>query len=477
MDQSDFFAVENDRLHQFVTRDELGDAVISALQHDLAKTVGETVLPIAHWENDRTGPLSVALNAAGELVVVMMGNSFADQGDLISAISTLEQWLAPMDMRDLGELSGNPRRFIDGLWELNPRTPLNLASFMRVLLINPAVDPDPEVVRASIPFSRVDVLWLEALEAGDGTIAVRRTNSKPSEAAHVEKTRDAGPHTLQLDHEPAQASTVEDGSPEDDILLLLDDDTAFEAESVFADTAPPETTNVAEPKPAPASDREIIDLTVDEIRADGTPVVDDIVLLDEPSPQPTSVTAAPIAGTLPTIIRGSSYVTAELPLHFDASASRIEPICDELFAVGPHLVLVVDIDDQDETPIETASIFRWETVSGKRQLFDLHALDSTKRRRTVHIFVEGGSQPNRVFYVGTGKLLTQTDRSGVSGLWFKLDAPLDARPAAILQAGRLPSMTTEPAAGTFSFASPHPGPPVPPGAPAHEQRPNWVPNV
>ena len=488
MDESDFFAIDRDRLHRFVTRDELGDDVISALQSDLAMTVGETVLPIAHWEHDRTGPLSVALNAAGELVVVVMGDSFSEHSELINMISSLEQWLAPMDLRDLGELSGNPNRFVDGLWELSPRTPLNLASLMRVLLVNPGVEPDPEVVRVSIPFSRVEVLRVEALQAADGSIAIRRLKSKVSQPS----SSDRSPVTLQLDSDAPMTSTAP--SPDDDILLLLDDDTAFEAESVFAD-APPEPAAPPEAQTAdPAAPSEVIDLTIEHRdRAAEDAMIDELHIVDHPArpsashdpapqhaptPTPPVAETAPVAGEWPTIIRGLSYVTAELPLHFDATASRIEPICDELFAVGPHIVLVVDLDDQVESPLETASIFRWETVSGKRQLFDLHALDAMGRRRTVHIFVEGGSQPNRVFSLGTAKLLTQTDRSGQSGLWFKLDAAVDARPLAILQHGRLPGSEQRADRPTFSFASAHPGPPTLPGEPAHAERPNnWVPNV
>ena len=176
MEDGLLFVVDGDELHNFKTREALGDDIISALQNDLGVTVGETVLPIAHWEDDRTGPLSIALNYSGELVVLMMADSFDEQADLIGVLSTLEQWLMHMSLSDLGDLSGDRVRFVEGLRELSPNTPLALSSILRLLLINPTIEPDAEALREALPFSRVELLRLEALEAPDGTLVLKRAH-------------------------------------------------------------------------------------------------------------------------------------------------------------------------------------------------------------------------------------------------------------------------------------------------------------
>lgn len=419
MDQSVLFVVDDDHLHHFVARDELGADVVSVLQSDLGVTVGETVLPIAHWEHDRTGPLSVALNFAGELVILVMAETFTDQTVLLNTLSTLEQWLAPMDLRDLGELSGDPNKFIEGLWELSPRAPLSLASMLRVLLLNPAIELDPDVVSASLPFSRVEELRIEALEAADGTVTIRRAHHVSDELADTLPLHDSSPLTIQLGTELSEpVVTIEDPS----------ESASDEIEDVFAD----ETVNAPAATPAVAVDVEVvasddaIDLTIEEE--------------ERPSSEPSYV---PRGVDQPTLIRGSHYVTAELPLHFDPTGASIEPISDELFAVGPHLSLVVDLDGRDETPVETTSIFRWDSEPEHRELFAMFEFDRDCRRRIVHVFVESASQPNRVFYLGTSDQLTQSDRSAHGAMWFKLRTPLDSRWFASLQAKSMPTATLD----------------------------------
>ncbi len=376
MEDGLLFVVDGDELHNFKTREALGDDIISALQNDLGVTVGETVLPIAHWEDDRTGPLSIALNYSGELVVLMMADSFDEQADLIGVLSTLEQWLMHMSLSDLGDLSGDRVRFVEGLRELSPNTPLALSSILRLLLINPTIEPDAEALREALPFSRVELLRLEALEAPDGTLVLKRAHELSDSLAD-------------------EASLVDD--PDAALTFRLD---------------PVEITSPAE---------QSIDLT-SELEV----------------------------GSWPTIIRGSNYVTAELPLHFDSTGRNIESISSEMFTVGTHLAVVLNLDDYRDSPFETASIVRWDSSFQQRGLFLFHQVDNLQRPRTIHLFVETERTPNRVFYLGTADQLSQGDPNQPQATWLKLTAPIDSRRLAVLKDGALPSTDGDP---SFSFSS------------------------
>ena len=466
MDRSVLFVVDNDRLHHFVSRDELGADVVAVLQSDLGVTVGETVLPIAHWDHDRTGPLSVALNFSGELVILVMAETFTDQAILLNTLSTLEQWLAPMDLRDLGELSGDPNKFVQGLWELSPRTPLALASMLRVLLINPVIDLDTDAFSSSLPFSRVEELRIEALEAADGTVTIRRAHHVSDELGATLPLQDSSPITINLAPELDEpVVTVED--PDDQVIVDFSDGRlvteihlADDVDDIFADT-PIDLTVEDEhgPKDSASKERATKDSGTTEVSDTDISIADD--------------------SERPTVIRGSHYVTAELPLYFDPTGANIESISDELFAVGPHLILVIDLDQRDETPLETASIFRWDSEPGHSELFELNEFDRERRRRTVHVFVESGAQPNRVFYLGTADQLAKSDRSEHGAMWFKLRDPVDARILSPLQARTLPVSSLD-GASTPTTASPTSTPTTASSAtssPAPDQTGNWVPNV
>ena len=281
MDESVLFAVGDDHLHHLSTRPSLGDDVVAVLQSDLGVTVGETVLPIAHWEHDRTGPLSVALNFAGELVVVVMGDSFTNEAVLLNTLSTLEQWLAPMDMADLAELSGNKGKFFEGVWELSPRSQLTLASMLRVLLVNPTLELDAETVAQSLPFTHIETLHIEALEASDGTLVIKRNHKRSMSVG------DTNQHT---GTEPYQQP----------ITLQLDSEDEVPADIPVVPTPPARDIKVEE---------ETIDLAADDIvtttNRDSATSEFDIDLTAEGASD----------GDWPMLIRGSSYVTAQLPLH------------------------------------------------------------------------------------------------------------------------------------------------------------------
>ncbi len=436
MDRSVLFVVDNDRLHHFVARDELGSDVMSVLQRDLGVTVGETVLPIAHWEHDRTGPLSVALNFAGELVVLVTAENFSNQAVLVNTLSTLEQWLAPMDLRDLSELSGDPDRFAEGLVELSPRIPLTLASMMRVLLINPDIDLDPHIMSASLPFSRIETLRIEALEAADGTVTIKRSHEVSDSLGDTLPMHDSMPITLQLDLEPRPPKVTVEDTPAEPLINASND--AVDAEV----TVGPQD--------------ETIDLTLDETPTAHQPA-------DQREHSEPGGRAA--VSDWPTLIRGSHYVTAELPLHFDPSGTDVHSISDQLFSAGSHLALVVDLDDLDSSPVETSTVFRWDAGMEHRALFDGHEFDAQKRRRTIHVFVESATQPNRVFYLGSSDRLAEGNGVEAGATWFKLRSPLEQRWLTPLRAKTMPTLAHD---ASLSFR---------PQAPAHALPGHWVPSV
>lgn len=174
VDDGSYFMVDSNQLHSFEGQEELGEDVRTALQNNLGLAVGEDVLPIAHWQHEATGPLSVSLNGAGELVVLVSAEKFADQPSLLSTLSALEQWLTPMGLRELSEMSGSPSRFVDGVRKLAPDSPLSLASMLRILLINPSIPIDRSACEAALPFCRLETLRIETFRTSEGAVAIRK---------------------------------------------------------------------------------------------------------------------------------------------------------------------------------------------------------------------------------------------------------------------------------------------------------------
>lgn len=386
MDDRDLFLVDDDQLHPFSAADPLTDEVLSALQYDLGTAVGETVLPIAHWEHDRTGPLSISLNFEGELVALVLADMFPDQNSIMSTLSTLEQWLAPMSLEDLGDLSGDRVKFNLGLSELSPHLDMELASMLRILLINPQFIPNSETFRSVLPFSRIEVLEIETYESHDGTVAISKRHSRSDLVIEGYETSADSPMVVHLESPP-----------------------------------PAPETHVPE---APAADPQ--DVVVDEPEVDLT--------VEAPT------------GSWPTIIRGSIYPAAQLPLYFDPTGAKIESLSNELFAVEAHLALIVNLEAYEANPLVTASLFRWQASIDKNELFVRHARDAWGRTRMVHLFVESDSDAGNVFYLGRGSQFAAADETDPWPLWFEINPPLDAERLATLQSGAIPG-----GQATFSF--------------------------
>lgn len=390
-----YFMVDSDRLHSFEGQEELGEDVRTALQNNLGLAVGEDVLPIAHWQHEATGPLSVSLNAAGELVVLVSAEKFEDQPTLLSTLSALEQWLTPMGFRELSEMSGSPPRFVEGVRKLKPDGPLSLASMLRILLINPSIPIDQSACEAALPFCRLETLRIETFRTTEGAVAIRKviedaTTATPEGPAHAAVDtadqaaveEDIAVETETFKGEPIDAETIDDDAIDDDALDMFDettDDDVTDLEEIndFDDDA----------------DEPEIDLTVE-----------------------ASDEAAPL------LLRGGSYPTADLPLRFDLSKSPLKPVSHEMFTAGSHLALVVDLDKSPESSLETSSIFRWDGSERQLRLFKRHRLDEQGRRRTVHLFVEKAADANKVSYVGKVVHAHEDSLDPSQALWLELDA-------------------------------------------------------
>ncbi len=403
MDDGVLFLVDDDQLDPFASMDSLSDEVLTALQNDLGVAVGQTVLPIAHWEHDRSGPLSIALNFEGELVALVLAESFVDQTSILPMLSTLEQWLAPMSLAELGELSGNQEKFVAGLEEMSPNVPIELASMVRILLVNPPFIPNTDELRSVLPFSQVEVLAISAFEADDGTVAISRTHSQPD---LIIEASPGAPLVVRLDTPPQHAA-------------------------VSAPNDAPTSASTSESVPASAPSEVVEDLT--DTRVDSSADID--------------LTKVSRANGWPTIIRGSTYQASDLPLYFDPTGTKVEAISNELFAVEAHLALVIDLDRHDDSPFETSSLFRWGATLDQNELFHRHRHDKFRRTRTVHLFVECDAKPGEVFYVGRGEQLRH-DSADASSLWFAMTPALDPEHLALLRGGQLPS--DQP---SFSFGS------------------------
>ena len=373
MDDGAYFMVESDELHSFEGQDELGEDVRSALQNNLGLAVGEKVLPIAHWQHEATGPLSVSLNAAGELVVLVSAEKFDDQPSMLSTLSALEQWLTPMGFRELSEMSGSPSRFVEGVRSLCPDSPMVLASMLRILLINPSIAVDQGACEAALPFCRLETLRIETFRTDEGAVAIRKVfeNGTVSTVETPTKATEAEVEVDRVDIE------VELDDFEDATLLFAD---ATELEEVD-DSEGSEPQNVAS-----------IDLTTDT-PDDGGPL----------------------------LLKGNSYSVAELPRRFDLTKKRLTPVSDEMFTVGSHLALVVDLDLTKGSPFEKSSMFRWDGTERQHHLFERHSTDDEGRRRTVHLFVEGSEEADRVSYIGQVVHAHESSSDPDHELWFELE--------------------------------------------------------
>ena len=409
MDERDLFLVDDEQLHPFTASEPLSDEVLTALQNDLGTAVGETVLPIAHWEHDRTGPLSIALNYEGELVALVLADMFPDQNSIISTLSTLEQWLAPMSLDDLGDLSGDLAKFNTGLSELSPHLPMELASMLRILLVNPQFIPNSETLRAALPFSRIEVLEVRAFEGHDGTMAVSKRHTRSEQVIEGLEASSDSPIVVHLDS-PAPsapqhaADVIELDEPIDPVELTEQPENTENTQTTR------DTEQVAE-----------VDLTIE-----------------------------PPTGSWPTIIRGSIYPSAQLPLYFDPTGAKVESLSTELFAVDAHLALIVNLDNYAINPLETSALFRWGASIEKNELFARHSRDAWGRTRMVHLFVESNAYEGQVFYLGRGEHVHRDEPTDRFSLWFTMSPALDAQRLETIRSGQLPQDQPR---FSFSFAA------------------------
>lgn len=385
VDDGAYFMVDSsNRLHSFEGQEELGEDVRTALQNNLGLAVGENVLPIAHWQHEATGPLSVSLNAAGELVVLVSAEKFEDQPSLLSTLSALEQWLTPMGFRELSEMSGSPPRFVEGVRNLSPDSPLTLASMLRILLINPSIPVDQQACEAALPFCRLETLRIETFRTSEGSVAIRKvleeaTTPTPDSPAHAEAT-------------PADVTT----EVEVEAQLEVDSELDLDAEFGITDT-----------------------VAASEVVVDEVTELEEITEPDDLEPIDLT-TDAPDVGS-PLLLRGNSYPTAELPLRFDLSKAPVTPVSHEMFTAGGHLALVIDLDKSPDSPFETSSIVRWDGNERQLNLFKRHRLDELGRRRTVHLFVEKATEADEVSYLGKVVHAHEDSSEANQALWLELE--------------------------------------------------------
>ena len=123
----------------------------------------------------------------------------------------------------------------------------------------------------------------------------------------------------------------------------------------------------------------------------------------------------------PLLLKGNSYSVAELPRRFDLTKKRLTPVSDEMFTVGSHLALVVDLDLTKGSPFEKSSMFRWDGTERQHHLFERHSTDDEGRRRTVHLFVEGSEEADRVSYIGQVVHAHESSSEPDHELWFELE--------------------------------------------------------
>ena len=150
----------------------------------------------------------------------MLADMFPDQNSIMSTLSTLEQWLAPMSLEDLGDLSGDRVKFNLGLSELSPHLDMELASMLRILLINPQFIPNSETFRSVLPFSRIEVLEIETYESHDGTVAISKRHSRSDLVIEGYETSADSPMVVHLESPPPAPETHVPEAPAADLSLI-----------------------------------------------------------------------------------------------------------------------------------------------------------------------------------------------------------------------------------------------------------------
>ncbi len=499
MDPEIFYAVVDGQLQRVATDRSLPASFLSAVPTNVSAILNTPAMTIGGWEDSTDGPLALALDADGEVTIIIAVN--ADQLDAMhETLRSIDTWLSTMSLRDLSELSGNHIVFYEGLWELSPNSSIALAPTRHYVMLT-ALDELPIADwSAVLPDARFSVRYFDAVAAPGYPALVRgrsadaelsmvppplaavtepapiaavtpleivTADDEPAERPHLEPVLDISvsdaPPAPVIDFSPVEIPRIDivPPAPIPEDITPLEPVVAVEPAPVAGFSIAPEHAN-AEHANVEHADAEAADAVaaeaaagveadtgverdddvdieadvVDLIAADAAMAID----LDDPLVNGfVDDLESALVHDSAALQPGMTYALNGLPLLFDATGESLISISDELFAVDDHIVLVVKLPERRRnSPFEERDRFRWDTALDRIQLLNDHSMNDRGQRRIVHLFVESDRQPEYAAYVG---LLNRTEfqtQADAETAWFTIEPRLDADLHRQLKRGRLP---------------------------------------
>ena len=462
---------------------ELPAEFLASIPQHLDSLLGEPTMAIGGWNSGTENPISVALSSTGQLSsIVAVHPDHIDS--LPDTLTSVDEWLSPMSLRDLSDLSGNSVEFYEGLLNLSPEASITLSAQRRYLIVTAGEAISTDHLSQRLPDAHFDVLCLDVMHAPGCPVVVRQrgTGTLPPPPITTAPKKGALPVAPPIPeyalNEAAQAQAAQDEAVPSE--AVPDDAPAPVMSNQWTDVVVPGDTAETEiPEESLVADADVADPDVAEAESPGEQVVEEIDLTElEAEPEVVSLgeesalvhnsahtfsvapevdseetidlTATPappatmIGDDTPELhlAPGSTYDVDLLPLIFDSTGASIESISNEMFAVSDSIVIVVSLPDRRrDSPFEDRRKFRWDTSLDRIQLLNEHGFTRHRTRRDVHLFVENERQPGYAAYVGALSRIafqTQTE-SNAETAWFSISPSLNNDFYKLIRKGRLPS--------------------------------------
>lgn len=401
-----YYTLFNDDLVGLEASPHLPEEFSEILERRIEMFLGHAVLTVGAWPGTPTRPDVLVLDTAGCLTSVLTVGPH-DLENLPGRLSTIESWLSDMRLRDLSDVSGDPVAFYEGLWDLSPDASITLSRTRRTVILT-ALDAVDVPIGPTANGPTVEIQYLDVFTTlGGGAPILKRRTPTLADMARVETAIAPLADVIDLTH-----SDLSDAERAEQQTTLGYADAVSGDETTMGD--PPRTTDLQAPDPAS-------------------------------SPTRVSPIDASILSPTPRIRPGATSAIERLPLLFDPLGADLTSISDELFAVDRHLVLVEKLPERRrETPFEDRNRFRWDSTPENIQLLNDHLLDSARRPRMTHLFVETERQSGYCVYIGELERIASHRHTTDRAAWFSVKPALDADLYRMLRKGRLPEHIQSP---------------------------------
>jgi hypothetical protein len=373
-------------------------SVAGLLSSRIELVLDRPVLTLGVWQGDPSRPDVLALDASGNLISVLAVNA-GNVDDLQQTLQAIDSWLGQKRLRDLSDLSNDPASFYEGLWDLSPEASITLSSRRQFVLVTSTDHLDVRGWDSGLENATIEIQYFDVFEMpGEGTPLLKRRAPTPAD--------------------PARSGTA---------IALADviDLTTQEHNADIRD-------NVSSEPPCSFA----ASISGDETRMDPASGPTDLRAPHQSSVSPID---ASVLSPTPRIQPGATFALDRLPLLFDPLGANLTSISDELFAVDQHFVVVKKLPElRRESPFENRNRFRWDTSVEQIELLTTHAVESTQRHRTIHLFVETDRQGGYCVYIGELVRINPAGPSSDGVAWFTITPALDVDLYRMLRNGGLP---------------------------------------